>query len=249
MKEDQLSEGIAYAKNIIQGSKHHLHLDQDYLRQNFDLSGKKVLDFGCGMGGMTIWLSRQWDCAVTGVDIDSHHIQVAKELLKNYPDSKVNFELRNVLEKPIDEKFDVILINDVVEHIPMSILSQILAQLRGCLNEHGQIFISYPPWESPYASHLNHVLSIPWVQFLPQKMVLSMLEKKNRTLVGTKDLKQEYLELNHLNHRRFMKVVDDTSLKVAKRTSHSKLKKFGLDVNAGLFKYFITKELLVLQRG
>ena len=35
-----------------------------------DISGKTIVDFGCGWGGETLWLSEQGPAEVIGVDID-----------------------------------------------------------------------------------------------------------------------------------------------------------------------------------
>ena len=250
MTEKQQLEGLKYAENAFRGTSSHLNLDKKLITENFDFNGKKILDFGCGMGGMTLWYAQNWNCEVVGMDIDPNHIEIAKKLQAKYEVKNVSFELRNVLENPIEEKFDFIILNDVAEHIPLEILEQIIMQLKKCLHPTGGIFVSYPPWEGPYASHLNHDIALPWCQFLPDFMLRKMMEKRNRVLVGTKTLMQEYDELNHLNHTKLSKISKKADLKISFRKSHCKLNKTSvfsnINFNKLFFKYLVTKELILL---
>ena len=36
-------------------------------------------DFGSGMGGMSLWYAKNWNCSVKGVDIDGFHVNVANQ--------------------------------------------------------------------------------------------------------------------------------------------------------------------------
>jgi cyclopropane fatty-acyl-phospholipid synthase-like methyltransferase len=249
MTNEQLNEGCKYAENAFIGANSHLNLDKKLIKENFDFTGKKILDFGCGMGGMTLWYATQWKCQVYGIDVDPNHLEIASILKTKHKVNNVKFELRNVLEKPLTEKYDYIILNDVAEHIPMDILDKILVQLKACLAPEGGIFLSYPPWEGPYASHLNHVLSLPWCQFLPDFMLKNIMKNKDRKLVGTKTIMQEYYELNHLNHNRLTNIIDKIGLDMKFRKSHSRLNRMKLfmnkNINFGIFKYLITKELVV----
>ncbi|MBP8155710.1 MAG: class I SAM-dependent methyltransferase, partial [Leadbetterella sp.] len=133
MTLELLNEGCNYAENAFLGENSHLTLDKKLIKENFDFTNKKILDFGCGMGGMTLWYATQWNCTVHGVDVDSNHIEIAEILRTKHKVKNVNFELRNVLEKPLTEKYDYIILNDVAEHIPMDILDKILVQLKASL--------------------------------------------------------------------------------------------------------------------
>jgi 2-polyprenyl-3-methyl-5-hydroxy-6-metoxy-1,4-benzoquinol methylase len=248
-------EGIAYAEqNFLNEGANHLRVDKQLLRENFDLNNKKVLDFGCGMGGMTLWYASNWDCQVFGVDIDRHHIKIANDLKERHHVKNATFEVRNVLDRPFDEKFDFIVLNDVAEHIQLPILEQIFKVLSKCLAPGGSIYVSYPPWKSPYASHVQHVTGIPWCQFLPQGMLLKMIEKNNRQIVGEEesDLVSAYKGLNHLTHGKLMQAIKGSGLKVAYRKSHSMVNKLpglkNLNLRLFPFDYLITKEFVLLTK-
>lgn len=248
-------EGLAYAEhNFLDEQAEHLHVDKKLIRQKFDLSGKKILDFGCGMGGMSLWYAANWPCRVHGVDIDRHHIAIANELKAKHGVENVDFEVRNVLDNPVVEKYDFIVLNDVAEHIQLPILKRIFGVLAQSLSPDGVIFVSYPPWKSPYASHVQHVTGIPWCQFLPQGLLLRMIEKNNRPIVGEEesDLLQAYKGLNHLTHQKLLNAVDGSGLRPVFRKSHSFFNKIsGLEaitLRFFPFDYLITKEFIVFKK-
>lgn len=55
MTQALYDEGISYAEqNFLDETANHLRVDKELIRSKFDLDGKKILDFGCGMGGMSL---------------------------------------------------------------------------------------------------------------------------------------------------------------------------------------------------
>ncbi len=256
MTQAQFKEGVAYAEdNFRNDEAPHLRVDKQIIRALFDLEGKKVLDFGCGMGGMSLWYARTWDCKVHALDIDSNHIQIAQHLKEKHGANNITFERRDVLETPLTEKYDCVFLNDVAEHIPLPILKKILSQLSNCLNPNGVIFITYPPWRSPYASHVTHVVKIPWCQFLPQGILYKLIEKNNQEIIGDRetDLLEAYKGLNKLTHNKLMDIISDCNLQVDYRKSHCFLNNVSAlkDRNINFFPldFFVTKEFVMLKRA
>ncbi len=228
MTEAQFAEGFAYAEeNFLNEQAEHLKLDKALIRKKFNLNNKNVLDFGCGMGGMSLWYGSQWNCKVRGLDIDGHHIKIAKAIKEKHQVPNVSFEQRNILDDPIDEKFDMIFMNDVIEHIQIDIVEVILEKLYEHLADDGSLFVTYPPWKSPYASHLNPHISIPWVQFLPKSVLYNLIEKNNVKIVGDLegDLRSAYDGLNHMTHKKLKSVTGKIGFKQASRSNHCMLNK------------------------
>lgn len=249
LDDSLVQEGMAYAEKNFLSENSHLELDKAFINSYYDLNGKRVLDFGCGMGGMTLWMAKHYQCHITGIDIDSHHIEIANMLKAKHGMDQVDFLLQNVVENPIDEKFDYIFLNDVAEHIRPDYLTPIFTQLGKQLKEGGVIFVSYPPWEGPYASHLNRIIPIPWSQKLPDFILMPMVKKRNIRLVGESDLLGEYLQLNHLNHKMLKGIITEAGLHIERRLSHSKINRIikGLNLNFWPFKFLITKEIVALK--
>ncbi len=251
----RLKNGLEYAEKNFLGARSHLYLDKQILRKYFDLRGKHVLDFGCGMGNTSLWIAKEMGTArVDGFDLDPNHIYVAKELNKKYRVPGVSFELRNIIDDPVDTEYDFIMLNDVIEHIREEWIPGIFDTLiNRNLKEGGSIFFSYPPWEGPHASHLHRAIKIPWVQFLPQKYVYSLIDRHDQRMVGCKNLKEEYRELNHMTHRKLMSYIAPFNLKRIFRYSHTKLNTLQIlrdtPLNFFPFNYIVTKELIAFRKS
>ena len=76
-----------------------------------------VLDIACGVGYGTAFLAEQNDGinSITGVDISAGAIQYAKE---RYSHSKINFIAADAMLYKVDEKYDVIISLETIEHLP-----------------------------------------------------------------------------------------------------------------------------------
>lgn len=249
----QLREGLAYAEVNFQSTNGFSKLDKELIRANFDLKQKEVLDFGCGMGHMSLWFARELGAFVDGVDIDENHITVATEFNKRHQVPNVRFHLKNIITTPVDKQYDFIFLNDVIEHIKEEWLENVLDILvLNNLRKGGVIFFSYPPWEGPHASHLQPATKIPWIQYFPQQYVINLVKKHNQQLVGKHDLLTEYLELNHMSHRKLSRYLRKYPLQQVFRKSHTKLNRISFLKNVNLnffpFKYIVTKELIAFRK-
>lgn len=253
LDSSQLQEGLAYAEKNFLSNKSHLYLDKEVLKKHFDLRGKDVLDFGCGMGNTSLWMAKEMGAVVDGFDLDPNHIAVAKELNRKFNIPNVYFELKNIIESPIEKQYDFIILNDVIEHIKEEWIPNILGILiTKNLKKEGVIFFSYPPWEGPHASHLQRAIKIPWIQFFPHGYVEKLIRQNNRKLVGSKDLMTEYLELNHMTHKKLMSFLKPFNMKRIFRYSHTKFNSLPLLKDASLnffpFNYLVTKELIAFRK-
>jgi len=72
-------------------------------------------------------------------------------------------------------------------------------------------------------------------------------------LVGSQDLMTEYLELNHMTHRKLMSFMKPFGLPVIFRRSHTKFNRLPMmkkvNLNFFPFKYVVTKELIAFRKG
>jgi SAM-dependent methyltransferase len=73
----------------------------------------KVLDFGCGTGQLLSFLQRSdYEGEYVGYDISPEAIELARSVR---PAGR--FEVRNILEQPIEERFDYILVSGVFNNL------------------------------------------------------------------------------------------------------------------------------------
>lgn len=70
-----------------------------------------VLDLACGAGTTSFYLSKKYDCTITGIDLSESLINSAKSRLSNYnKKEKINFDVADALNIPYpDNTFDAVI--------------------------------------------------------------------------------------------------------------------------------------------
>jgi len=78
--------------------------------------GMKVLDIGCGWGGLALYLNRHYGCEVLGIALAPDQIQFCNERAKELGvDDKVKFELLDY--RDVEGQFDRITSVGLIEHL------------------------------------------------------------------------------------------------------------------------------------
>ena len=85
----------------------------DTLLREGELTGKRVLDIGCGTGAALAILAQQFHCTVSGVDPSAGMLEQARRKL---PDADLRQGVAEDLPFP-DEAFDAALMMTVVQHV------------------------------------------------------------------------------------------------------------------------------------
>jgi predicted rRNA methylase YqxC with S4 and FtsJ domains len=94
-----------------------------YLYKKFNLNNKNVLDYGCATGGLVSSL-RSLGANAYGVDISPWAIQYGR---KQYNlDSTI---LRTKRQMDIKQKYDLVIILDVLEHMTINEISNLLTKI------------------------------------------------------------------------------------------------------------------------
>ena len=98
--------------------------------------GKKVLDIGCGWGGMAFEIARQSQCEVTGISLSENQINYcnkkAKELKK---DNQVHFELCDY--RAVKEKFERIVSVGAFEHFGKKFYKTFFKKISNIMTDDG----------------------------------------------------------------------------------------------------------------
>ena len=105
---------------------------------NRDIKNLKILDVGCGGGIICEQLARL-GAKVTGIDFAPNNIKAAK-LHSKKSKLKINYIYKDIEKSKIDEKFDVILMFEVLEHLDN--WKKIIKKVKKNLNKNGLIIIS-----------------------------------------------------------------------------------------------------------
>ena len=129
-----------------------------------------VLEIGCGEGG-NIEPFVKMNLKVTGVDISEKQIENAKIFLaeNNKKLSLLANDIYNVSKEDIG-KFDIIMMRDVIEHIPNQ--EMFMDYIKQFLKPEGKVFFGFPPWQMPFGGHQQGCKSkiasnLPYYHLLP----------------------------------------------------------------------------------
>ena len=102
--------------------------------------GQRVLDIGCGWGGMALYLHKVADVDVLGVTLSEHQLKIARERAAAAGVSDhVKFELKDY--RLLDEKFDRIVSVGMFEHVGAPHYHEFFAKCRDLLKTNGVMLL------------------------------------------------------------------------------------------------------------
>ncbi len=119
------------------------NLDQKLNLIKQSTKGKKILDYGCGAGDFLQHMQKN-GYQVTGMEPNPKAFEISQSKIGK--ENVVNCEL-----KEITEKYDIITLWHVLEHIPN--LNEIITELKNHLNPNGTLIIAVPNHLSYDAEH------------------------------------------------------------------------------------------------
>jgi 2-polyprenyl-3-methyl-5-hydroxy-6-metoxy-1,4-benzoquinol methylase len=190
-KETYINYQRENAKNyVIPFISRKLELSEDF----------RVMEIGCAEGGV-LQAFINVGCHGTGVELMEGRYDAAKQLLKNEISSGkaalINKDIYDVdIDKEFPERFDLIVLKDVIEHIHDQ--DKVLAKLRDFLKPNGHIFFGFPPWQMPFGGHQqiakNKILSrLPYYHLLPMKLyrgILKSLGERTKVVDDLAEIKE-----------------------------------------------------------
>ena len=115
----------------------------------------EILDIGCANGKSVYSLNKLGYKNVLGIDIPMSN-KLVETGLKNNLNLKVVVSLNNFLESN-PNKYDFILLFDVLEHINKNEQIEILSKIFNSLKENGKLIIQVPNAESIVSSKLRYI--------------------------------------------------------------------------------------------
>jgi cyclopropane-fatty-acyl-phospholipid synthase len=102
--------------------------------------GQRVLDIGCGWGGMALYLNKVADVDVLGVTLSEHQLKIARQRAEAAGVSdRVKFELKDY--RLLDESFDRIVSVGMFEHVGAKHYDEFFAQCRRLLKADGVMLL------------------------------------------------------------------------------------------------------------
>ncbi|MFY0689697.1 MAG: class I SAM-dependent methyltransferase [Cyclobacteriaceae bacterium] len=123
----------------------HRHLSiQRHLEKIGLMPNSKVLEVGCGIGTVSELILRflSKEGALTATDISPKSLEIARKKLAKY--ANVIIREIDLTTQEIDGDFDLIVLPDVIEHIPIDKHKSLFAKLSIRLKFGGCVFIHIP---------------------------------------------------------------------------------------------------------
>jgi len=149
---EQGSLSVAYDGGIHTKHRHMKYHDFFTGRINKD---DRVIDIGCGIGAVAQDVSKVAE-QVVGIDFNAESIKVARE---RYQNSNLTFRVGDALKTLPNEKFSVVILSNVLEHLPNR--PQFLRRVQEALQPK-RILIRVPVFERDWRVPLKKELGVEW---------------------------------------------------------------------------------------
>jgi 2-polyprenyl-3-methyl-5-hydroxy-6-metoxy-1,4-benzoquinol methylase len=158
----------------------------DYILKKLPKKEIKLLDVGCGDGTFLIYaLNKGKEIKLYGIDlIENKH-------------PKINFIKGDIFNKRINERFDVIVNMDVIEHVDNP--RRFIRVLKGMLKKDGIIFITTIDTDAflyRTAGYLKPVWRVPYERLYHHYHLNHFTEKSLKKLIKAENLKI----IRHIHH-------------------------------------------------
>jgi len=155
-----------------------------FISEEVDLHKQlNVLEIGCAEAGV-LKAFTELGHRCTGIELSENRVKLANQFMAEEVAAKqISFICRDIydidIEKDLPEKFDLVLLKDVIEHIPNQAV--FLQRLRQYLKPNGKVFFGFPPWQMPFGGHqqiCRHKLAskLPYYHLLPKPLYKGMLQ-------------------------------------------------------------------------
>lgn len=166
------------------------------------IRGKKVLDIGCGNGGFTSAFA-QAGAACTGVEI--------RKIPWKGDSENPRFLVQDITAsdagKNLDAPFDLVILRDVIEHIPLDRKLDFLSAAKKLIHENSQILVTFPPFYSPFGLHQQTLLKkgsrkIPFLGWIPGWLlnpILKWIGETEKDILGVKNIRQCRMTVSGFN--------------------------------------------------
>ena len=166
-----------------------------------EIAGKRVIDFGCGIGQEAIELAQHGAAHVIGVDTKPLWREMASEHARNSGVAD-----RCTFVETCGETAPVIVCLDAFEHFRDP--ADVLETMSRLLEPDGRVLVSFgPTWYHPLGGHIYSVLPFAHIVFPERALVRWRAQFKTD---GARTIRES--GLNQMTIRRFVDLVEDSPL-------------------------------------
>lgn len=180
---------------------------------------KRIVDFGCGEGGKTVYYASLGAKDATGIDIFPEYAEDSMRFAEKKGCHNFHFLLGNAADLDLpDNTYDTVIMNDFMEHV--SVPEEALHEALRILRPGGRAFINFPPYYHPYGAHLSDAIAMPWVHvFFSEQTMIEVYKDRVKDLPDAADRialrftrgadgKDHLTYINKMTIRRFEGILD-----------------------------------------
>jgi 2-polyprenyl-3-methyl-5-hydroxy-6-metoxy-1,4-benzoquinol methylase len=194
-----------------------------FIEDCIDLSEPKaILEIGCAEAGvLKAFTDFGHDC--TGIELQKDRVEIAKTFFeKELANGQIKFLVKDIMKIDIDNeighRFDLIILKDVIEHIPDQAL--FINKLKDFLNPGGIVFFGFPPWQMPFGGHQQMARSkflsmLPYYHLLPKPLYKSILKSAKEQEKVVKELLE--IKDTGISIERFKKITQKAGFQLKKQ--------------------------------
>ena len=203
--DDDLQYSCAYFANGGSSLEEAQEAKKRHIAAKLDLRpGHRVLDIGCGFGGMALYLARNYGVQVTGITLSTEQLQIARERAAKQGLSRlVEFKFEDY--RYTQGAFDRVVSVGMFEHVGRPHYRRFFSRLGELLTEDGVAVVHTIGRQTP-PSPIN-----AWIRenifpgaYLPSlSQIAPILEKQGYWLSDFENLRMQYAFTLAEWHRRF----------------------------------------------
>lgn len=134
----------------------HRHMRYHDFFVNRIQAGEHVLDIGCGNGALAYDVAEISGAQVVGIDLNVNHLAIAR---KRFSHPRIRYVLGDALKDLPEEKFDVVILSNVLEHLPER--PQFLRRVQEAVHPK-RFLIRIPMFERDWRVPLKKELGVEW---------------------------------------------------------------------------------------
>lgn len=173
-------------------------------------AGQKVLDIGCGWGGLALELARDFGARVTGITLSDHQLETARARAKAaHLEDKVDFRLLDY--RKVAERFDRIVSVGMFEHVGAKSYRTFFRKIRESLTDDGVALLHTIGRATPPGG------TNPWIRkyifpggYCPAlSEVMAAIEHEHLVVTDVEVLRLHYAETLKIWHQRFAAARDE----------------------------------------
>lgn len=174
---------------------------------------KSYLDIGCGMGRLSIGLSRAGAKDVAGIEIIPRLVNEASKVAQQMGPDAPKFFCSDIHNWSSEKTYDVIFVLGAMEHIHDP--AEFMKSMAKLLKPGGLAFVSHEPFQSPIGDHQHEYfrVQIPWRGMLfSEQAILRLRRECYRPTEGASKYDEIAGGLNLMSFSDYSRFIDQAGL-------------------------------------